>query len=256
MPRWGLTAQSTHPLDDEIHIAVEGDHGLIAGSNPRSVLMAVYRYLWALGCRWLRPGPEGEFIPHADPAAVDVHLHEIPAYRHRAVCIEGAVSLENVLDMVDWLPKLGLSGYFMQFREGFTFFDRWYRHQNNPLKTPQAFSVEQAREFTRQMEEELQKRGLVYHAIGHGWTCEAFGVPCLGWDQEPGRLWPPEFLSIVAEVNGKRSRAVGYRLHRRAVLLRPGSAAETGRLRGRIRRRPPADRPAARLAGRRVQQQM
>jgi len=201
----GLTPQSTHPLDDEIHIAIAGDHGLIAGSNPRSVLMAVYRYLWALGCRWLRPGAEGELIPRAGPAAMDIHIHEIPAYRHRAVCIEGAVSLENVLDMVDWLPKLGMSGYFMQFREGFTFFDRWYRHQNNPLKTPQAFGVEQAREFTRQIEEELQKRGLVYHAIGHGWTCEAFGVPCLGWDQEPGRPWPPEFLRVVAEVNGKRS---------------------------------------------------
>ena len=201
----GLNAQSPHPLDDEIHVAVEGDHGLIAGSNPRSVLMAVYRYLWALGCRWLRPGPEGEFIPHNNPALKNIHLHEVPAYRHRAACIEGAVSLENVLDMVDWLPKLGMSGYFMQFREGFTFFDRWYRHQNNPLKTPQAFSVEMAREFTHQMEEELQKRGLVYHAIGHGWTCEAFGIPCLGWDQEPGRLWPPEFLNIVAEMNGKRS---------------------------------------------------
>jgi class 3 adenylate cyclase len=210
-PDVGLNAQSAHPLDDEIHIAVEGanglagPYGLIAGSNPRSVLMAAYRYLWALGCRWLRPGPEGEFIPRADPDAMDIHLHEVPAYRHRAVCIEGAVSLENVLDMVDWLPKLGLSGYFMQFREGFTFFDRWYRHQNNPLKTPEPFTVEQARSFTRHMEEELQKRGLAYHAIGHGWTCEAFGIPCLGWDQEPGRLWPPEFLRIVAEVNGKRS---------------------------------------------------
>lgn len=198
-----------HPLDDEIHIDVHGDNGLIAGSNPRSVLMAVYRYLGALGCRWVRPGPEGEYIPRLLPGtgteAAGVHLHETPAYRHRGVCIEGAVSLENVLDMVDWLPKLGLSGYFMQFREGFTFFDRWYRHQNNPLKTPEPFSVEQARGFTHQIEDELQKRGLAYHAIGHGWTCEAFGIPCLGWDREIGREWPPEFLRYVAEVNGKRS---------------------------------------------------
>jgi hypothetical protein len=201
----GLAARSAHPLDDEIHIAVNGTQGLIAGSNPRSVLMAVYRYLGGLGCRWVRPGPAGEHIPQADPAAHNVHLHEVPAYRHRAVCIEGAVSLENVLDMVDWLPKVGLSGYFMQFREGFTFFDRWYRHLNNPLKTPEPFSLEQARAFTRQIEGELQKRGLLYHAIGHGWTCEAFGVPCLGWDREIGRQWPSEFLDVVAEVNGVRS---------------------------------------------------
>lgn len=201
---FGLRPASDHPLDDEIHLAVENGHGLIAGANPRSALMAVYRYLAALGCRWVRPGAEGEFIPPAE-AAASVHLHEAPSYRHRTVCIEGAVSLENVLEMVDWLPKVGLAGYFMQFREGFTFFDRWYSHRSNPLKTPQAFSVEQARQFTQQIEAELQKRGLVYHAIGHGWTCEAYGLPCLGWDMESGRAWPPEFLHDVAEVNGKRS---------------------------------------------------
>jgi hypothetical protein len=200
----GLTAQSSHPLDDEIHIAVQDGRGLIAGANPRSVLLAVYRYLMELGCRWVRPGVDGEFIPR-QPAAVSLHLHERPAYRHRAVCIEGAVSLENVLDMVDWLPKVGLSGYFMQFREGFTFFDRWYRHENNPLKTPEPFTLEQAREFTHQIVGELEKRGLIYHAVGHGWTTEAFGIPCLGWESEPGRAWPPEFLRYAAELNGQRA---------------------------------------------------
>jgi hypothetical protein len=200
----GLAAQSAHPLDDEIHIAVREGSGLIAGANPRSVLLALYRYLTELGCRWVRPGPAGEFIPRQTTTA-SVQLHEQPAYRHRAVCIEGAVSLENVLEMVDWLPKVGLSGYFMQFREGFTFFDRWYRHELNPLKTPEPFSVEQAQNFTRQIMGEVQKRDLVYHAVGHGWTTEAFGVACLGWDAEPDRAWPPEFLRYVAEVNGRRT---------------------------------------------------
>lgn len=185
-------------------MAVEHGRGLIAGANPRSVLLAVYRCLAELGCRWLRPGPQGEIIP-AQPRIDSVYLNERPSYRHRAVCIEGAVSLENVLEMVEWLPRVGLSGYFMQFREGFTFFDRWYRHANNPLKTPEPFSVEQAREYTAQIEQELQKRSLSYHAIGHGWTCEAYGIACLGWDMETGRIWPAEFLQDVAEVNGKRS---------------------------------------------------
>jgi len=201
----GLTPRSAHPLDDEIHIAVEPGNGLIAGANPRSLLIAVYRYLEELGCRWLRPGLEGEFFPPPGGQTHRVQLHERPSYRHRAMCIEGAVSLENVLDMVDWLPKVGLSGYFMQFREGFTFFERWYSHKNNPFKSPEPFGVEQARAFTRQIEAELQKRGLAYHAIGHGWTCEAYGIPCLGWDPEPGRTWPPAFLRDVAEVNGQRA---------------------------------------------------
>jgi hypothetical protein len=194
-------AASTHPLDDEIYISVERGSGILAGANPRSLLMAVYRYLTLLGCRWLRPGPGGERIPQAKYTECSAHLAERPSYRHRAVCIEGAVSLENVLDMVDWLPKVGMSGYFMQFREGFTFFDRWYGHVNHPL----TFTVDQARQFTTTIEQEMSKRGLVYHAIGHGWTCEAYGIACLGWDMETGRAWPAEFLEHVALVGGKRS---------------------------------------------------
>ena len=194
-----------HAWDDEIHVDVKDGRGVIAGANPRSVLLGVYRFLHEAGCRWVRPGVEGEFIPRREVRGLTVSLHERAANRHRAICIEGAVSIENVLELIEWAPKVGFSGYFMQFREGFTFFDRWYSHKNNPLKTPEPFSVEQAREFTSRIEAELQKRGMVYQAIGHGWTCEAYSLPCLGWDMEPGRAWPVEFLQNVAEVNGKRT---------------------------------------------------
>ena len=51
-------------LDDILHIDVDGaGNGVIAGSNPRSILLAVYRYLQENGCRWLFPGIDGEFIP-------------------------------------------------------------------------------------------------------------------------------------------------------------------------------------------------
>ena len=60
-------------------------------------------------------------------------LRERPAYRHRGVCIEGAVSWEHVRDMVAWLPKLGFNAYFIQFREAYNFFQRWYEHEANPL---------------------------------------------------------------------------------------------------------------------------
>ena len=36
-------------FDDRIHVAVDGLSGVIAGSNPRSVLMGVYRYLEGAG---------------------------------------------------------------------------------------------------------------------------------------------------------------------------------------------------------------
>ena len=37
-------------FDDEIHIDTQPDGGILAGSNPRSVLFAVYRFLKLNGC--------------------------------------------------------------------------------------------------------------------------------------------------------------------------------------------------------------
>jgi len=191
-------------LDDALVVEVEGGTGRIVGANPRSLLLGVYRFLHTLGCRWLRPKAEGEWIPHRALEQMTVRLAEQPSYRHRAICIEGAVSLENVLDIIDWAPKVGFSGYFHQFREGHTFFERWYSHQYNPFKTPEQCPVERARQFTRQIERELARRGMVYHAIGHGWTCEAFGIPGLGWEPVV-QDWPDEVTQALAEVNGQRA---------------------------------------------------
>lgn len=88
--------------DDAIHIQVETRRGIIAGANPRAVLLAVYRYLGELGCRWVRPGWDGEFFPALDdPLARAVRVTEKPSYRHRGFCIEGACSAEHVIDLVD-----------------------------------------------------------------------------------------------------------------------------------------------------------
>ena len=38
-------------LDDILHIDTDEHGGIIAGSNPRSILLAVYRYLYLNGCR-------------------------------------------------------------------------------------------------------------------------------------------------------------------------------------------------------------
>jgi hypothetical protein len=191
-------------LDDAVAASVRAGQGWIAGANPRSVLLAVYRWLGKLGCRWVRPGPEGEIIPSRQPEDLTAAFQEQPGYRHRGICIEGAVSLENVLEVIEWSPKVGLSAYFHQFREGHTFFDRWYSHRGNPYRQPEPSTVEQARDYTRKIEQELARRGMIYHAVGHGWTCEAYGIPGLGWDtmQED---WSDEVVSALALVDGKRA---------------------------------------------------
>jgi len=53
-------------IDDIIDIDVQKGIGYIAGSNPRSVLMGVYKYCTSAGCRFIRPGEDGDYVPHMD----------------------------------------------------------------------------------------------------------------------------------------------------------------------------------------------
>lgn len=192
-----------HELDDVIYIDIHKGRGIISGNNPRAVLLAVYRFLTEAGCRWLRPGEDGEYIPQVDIAGLNLQIIEKAAYRHRAICIEGAVSYENLVEMIEWAPKVGFNGYFIQFREAFTFFERWYSHHNNPTKKKDSFSLDQAREYIRLAVKEIKKRGLIYHAVGHGWTSEALGISGLGWDPGTYTL-EPELTQYLAEVSLKR----------------------------------------------------
>lgn len=199
-------------FDDGIHIDFHSNRGIIAGTNDRSILLGVYRFLRELGCRWIRPGRDGEIIPQKDISSVSINIVEKASYRHRGICIEGAVSYENVYDIIDWAPKVGFNSYFIQFREAFTFFDRWYSHINNPLKEKEPFTVEKAREFVGSLAKEIKKRGLLYHAVGHGWTCEPFGIPGLGWDRYEGEI-PEDYIKYTAEINGKRGLWEGIPLN-------------------------------------------
>ena len=201
-PRIAVPEVADREMDDAVYIDIADGKGVIAGINPRSALIGVYRFLSALGCRWVRPGADGEFIPSLEELP-PVHLEETPSYRHRGITIEGAVNYEHVRDMIDWLPKVGFSGYFTQFREAHEFFDRWYSHQGNPLLEGQHITVEQAREYLARAVGEIKKRGLVYHAVGHGWTCEPFGIGGLGWARADDNI-PDETRQYLAQVNGKR----------------------------------------------------
>jgi hypothetical protein len=108
-------------LNDEIIIDVKENIGIISGSNPRSVLIAAYRFLEEAGCRWVSPGEKGEILPFKDICDITVNVSEKASYRHRGICIEGTVSYENIRDMLDWMPKVGFNSYFIQFRGAYVF---------------------------------------------------------------------------------------------------------------------------------------
>lgn len=201
-----LLLTGTDPEFDTIDIHVRSGRGTIAGANPCALLIAAYRFLYELGCRWTHPGEGGEHIPARTLALRDVNVtvKETPSRRHRGVCIEGAVSEENVIEMIEFLPRVGMNTYFVQFFRPTVFFQRWYEHwQNGTLgkdtKTPEEIDAIHARVVA-----EMKKRGLRHHAVGHGWTCVPFGIEGEGWHQLDEATLPQEYKDILAERDGKR----------------------------------------------------
>lgn len=200
-----LTVKASGPQErDGIDVDIGSRGGVITGSNPRSVLLGTYRYLTELGFRWVRPGRDGEIIPDLDwPHRKRVRLRETPSYHHRGVCIEGASSWSHVRDMIDWIPKLGFNSYFIQFRSAYHFFERWYNHPLNPTWPREGFSQRKAEQLTRSAWDMCLERGLSIHQIGHGWTCEPFGVPGKGWLNYSGPV-PRSIKPYLAKFGGKR----------------------------------------------------
>lgn len=192
------------PDEDEYEIEISHLNGYIKGSNPRSVLLGVYQYLTLLGCRFLRPGKEYEKIPSIpNIEELSISQRQKARYHHRGVCIEGADSPENILEFIDWLPKLGYNSFFLQFELPYAFLNLWYSHKNNPLSSPEDFSLEKAAEISAVIDEELRKRGLKHHRVGHGWTCSVLDQNTLGWVSSDAKL-SEEQLSMTALVDGER----------------------------------------------------
>lgn len=194
--------RTRHSFDDRIFVQAVKGRVVVAGANPRSVLFSAYRYLEALGCQWFRPGPLGERVPRlARPLRVCVDLDERPSARHRVICIEGACSQEHVLSMIDYATKRGFNAYFLQFRNSFTFFERWYR-QEAPARR-RTFTPAEAQRICDRVKAEASRRGLILHTVGHGWTCEPFGIAGDEWAPTRQKI-PAAAKPCFAEVKGKR----------------------------------------------------
>ena len=202
----GLDGSVKASEDDTIKIDIKNGAGIITGSNPRSVLLAVYRFLFELGARWIRPGADGEVIPRLKlkRESLNVSVNETASQRHRGVCIEGQACYEHVRDMIEWLPKIGMNTYFVQLLSPTCFFKRWYNDQEDCDDIPvDPIDDDDADHILARLEEEMAKRGLSYHAVGHGWTCEAFGVRGTEWKRNKDPL-PEEFEKALALRDGKR----------------------------------------------------
>ena len=193
-------------LDDVIHIDTSEEGGVLAGSNPRSVLFAVYRFLRLHGCRWLYPGVDGEYVPVT--GLKPQKYHKLADMRFRGHCNEGSESQTCMLETIDLYAKQELNVYMLESFVPFTYYDRYYSHlYNEENRAPEPISGRQVLQWKRQCEAEIAKRGLLFHDIGHGWTAEPLGFH-LGEDRKKwkdGTLTPTEKqISWTAMIDGKR----------------------------------------------------
>lgn len=186
---------------DTIFINVNESVGFIGGSNERSVLISVYRFMKEMGCCYLYPGKEGEVIPKKTLTYSDltVRIKETASYSHRGICIEGTLGYEHAYNIIDWLPKVGMSEYFFQFFTPSAFFNNYYKRFSDTILKDSEIDA-----LVLMLDEEIKKRSLKYHTVGHGWTCAPFGIGASGWDKYEGE--PPENVkNLLAEIDGKRT---------------------------------------------------
>ena len=192
-------------LDDEILVTQSYGVCMITGSNPRSILFAVYELLEKFGARWIGPGKEGEYLPKAKlDNLIKIDIHHRASYRHRGVCIEGAPSVKHALDMIDWMAKKRMNTFFLQFKTSFYFWRKWYSHSyNERFMKPVDIDESASLEMDAQVIKALEKRGLILHRVGHGWTAESIGLKGIGWDRFDGEVTSQQ-KALMAEVNGER----------------------------------------------------
>ncbi|PAU69845.1 hypothetical protein B1400_0380 [Bifidobacterium italicum] len=198
-------------LKDEFRIALADGRLSIDANTDIALLIAVYRFAYQFGARFPQPGAAGERLLKLDRdvfGSTVLDIRETAAFAHRGVCIEGADSVENIIDFIDWLPKLGFNTFFVQFENPYPFLKRWYQHEFNPYVNAEPFDAGIAQQMSDRVDEAMRTRGIVQHRVGHGWTGEVLGYSSkYGW--ESGLTIPEEKKPLVAELNGKRELVDG-----------------------------------------------
>jgi len=207
-------------LDDVVCIRADENGGILAGSNPRSVLFAVYRYLKENGCRWLYPGVDGEYIPIA-PIRPVTYRHKA-SHRFRGHCNEGAEFQQSMLETIDYFAKLEMNVYMLEFDIPFTYYNTYYTHRyNEENRPPEPVTPETVLQWKRQCEAEIAKRGLQFHDMGHGWTAEPFGISSTaGWAASTQEI-PAEVKELLALTDGERKLWGGVPLNTNLCMSKP-----------------------------------
>ena len=202
---FSMTCEAEDPdADDVVHIETTEEGGILAGSNPRSVLFAVYRFLRLNGCRWLFPGVDGEYIPRQPVTAQK--YHKLADHHQRGYTIEGDPSAEQVMDYIDYHAKRELNHFAPTGIH--TYHYRYYNHDRNTTnREPEPVTPSQIDQWEAMFVSEARKRGLnVKRGSSHGAVPAAIGLnPHDRAAYKSGeKVIPEEIKPKLALINGKR----------------------------------------------------
>ena len=204
-------------LDDIIDVEIKGTSGYIAGSNYRSILMGVYKYCTSAGCCFIRPGADGDYVPHADLLSHSFTYRKRADHPFRGQCSEGATSYEHMRDMVLWLPKVGLNMYMIEGLVPYTYMHKWYGHVwNKALRIAgQETDYDTLARYIGRLERDVKKTGIQFHNVGHGWMFEPLGIHAMSPSEEQAAIdaLPPEkkkHLALIKDGRVLRSNHTFY----------------------------------------------
>ena len=157
------------------HTVVRADDAtiLIAGDSPNGVLVAAYRFLDQLGCRFLAPQFEhytggAEIVPQTKTLTLNLSsaIESDPKLKYRKLYVEEGISHDatNLKQLVEWMPKVGYNVLVCPTDYGNRGRVKWDN-------------------FRQELTPELQKRGITIEVGGHGY--ENF----LNAEMEGGKLF-------------------------------------------------------------------
>lgn len=196
--------------DDAFTVNINGEHGKIVATNERSLLLAVYEALRKLGFTFCFPGKAGEYIPKGlDSLTINISFTHYAENRYRGVAMCGPKEILSVLDYLDWMPKVGLNTYFMEFWSNHLGWKSWYLKEENPyVEKDTTYNLELGLKYDKELWKRAKERGLICHAMGHGWN-----VAVLSNDvYNDFEVLPTTVIDYekIALVNGKRELPMGY----------------------------------------------
>lgn len=144
---------------EEYAIFMQNQTIYLMGATPRAALFAVYDFLHQLGCRWVAPdfdffGGANTSVPQNENISFVYRglKRETPALKYRKLYVEEGKShnLQNLLQLIDWMPKARFNTLVIPYNyqgSGKVKWDNW-REQLTP---------------------ELRKRGILIEVGGHGY---------------------------------------------------------------------------------------